>query len=456
MKIQHKVIYLLVVIFLLYTSLQSGFIYYSISNYSFNDFYKRLEIRAAVAAKIELESAKESHSIKKVDQEYLETLPNQADYFIPVKNRKSVQALPNEIPQTFFNEVIAQGKASYSKNSTFYSGILYTTDHKEQYVVIVSAENYFYTHHIVYLRNLLIGTLLFAILWIAFFSLLISKTLTKPIKNIINEVEKIGTENLHLRLKTPHQNDSLSQLTQTFNGMLTRLETSFETQKNFISNASHELNTPLTSIIGEADFALSKERDAQEYRCALQNILEAAEKLSKKTKALLFLAQTGYNGKSQTMELIRLDQLILDVKENAEKINAEFKIRIDFSLLPENPDLLKIYGNQQLLHLAISNIVINACKYSNNQVVNLALGVSSKNCLVIIRDSGIGIPANEMPYIYDPYFRASNTTGYEGYGIGLPLTRNIVQMHHGKLSLSSEVGKGTTVQIQLPIAPDSF
>ncbi|HTH58028.1 MAG TPA: HAMP domain-containing sensor histidine kinase, partial [Cyclobacteriaceae bacterium] len=278
-----------------------------------------------------------------------------------------------------------------------------------------------------------------------------SRTMDKPVQKIIHEVQKIGSENLHLRLYTPEQNDLLRKLTVTFNDMLNRLETSFNTQNNFVSNASHELNTPLTSIIAEADLALSRERQPHEYKHSLQKIMEEAEKLSKKTKALLFLAQTGFDGKSQKFEKVRIDQLVLDVRETIQKLNAEFKVSIDFNMLPENPEMLKVQGNQQLLHLALSNIIVNACKYSDSRLVYVSLGASDKEVFIVINDSGIGIPEKELQYIYDPYFRASNTTNYEGYGIGLPLSRNIVRLHKGSLHVNSILNHGTTVQINLPI-----
>src|SRR5690606_37389541 len=134
-----------------------------------------------------------------------------------------------------------------------------------------------------------------------------------------------------------------------------------------------------------------------------------------------------------------------------EKIINNPKIIIDFSLLPESPERLKVKGNEQLLHLALSNIIGNACKYSNCQPVKVALGASDKEIIIVVKDSGIGIPDNELQYIYNPYFRASNTTNYEGYGIGLPLSRNIIHMHNGTLDVASVVNEGTTVQIRIPI-----
>jgi signal transduction histidine kinase len=124
---------------------------------------------------------------------------------------------------------------------------------------------------------------------------------------------------------------------------------------------------------------------------------------------------------------------------------------MDFSLLPENPEKLKIKGNEQLLLLALCNIVENACKYSDLQPVQIALGASDSMVVIVIKDKGIGIPEKDLPYIFDPYYRASNTSNYEGYGIGLPLSRNIISMHKGELLISSLQGHGTTVQINLPM-----
>ncbi|MEC7263452.1 MAG: HAMP domain-containing sensor histidine kinase [Bacteroidota bacterium] len=452
MKIHYRIIYLLISVFFIYTLLFSGFIYYSISNFAFTDFYKRLEIRAATTAKIQLDNPDNASIIKEIRQEYLEKLPNQKDYIFPIKDNAIVLTDGQEsLPEEFGNTLLNQGFGSFRKGSIFYSGIKYTTIKGAEYIVVVSADNYFYSHHIAYLRNLLITSLLYALLLIVLVSMLISRTLVRPVQQIIKEVEMIGSENLHLRLRLPKSKDSIRNLAQTFNDMLNRLETTFETQKNFVSNASHELNTPLTSIIGEADYALSKERDAEQYKESLTDILCEAEKLEQKTKALLLLAQTGFDGKSQKLARLRADQLILDVKETVQKLNANFKIGLDFSLLPENPEMLKVKGNFYLLHLALTNIVVNGCKYSNGQPVFIALGASDTHVVIVVRDSGIGIPEKEMPYIYDPYFRASNTSEYAGYGIGLPLSRNIILMHNGELQVTSVEGKGTSVKINLPI-----
>lgn len=454
MKVQNKIIYILIIIFVSYTLVFSGFIYYSISNYAFTDFYKRLEIRAITTAKSQLEHESDVNIIKELRQEYLEKLQDEEIRIFPLEGKKEIP-LNSELSKykvSFLDKVLAEGKANYNDQRTYYYGTVYTSTANEDYLVIVSAENYFITHHVLYLRNLLFTSLVIALIIILVVSIMFSRRIIKPINDIIDKVKEISSDNLHLRLAAPKENDdTVSKLTQTFNDMLNRLETSFETQKNFISNASHELNTPLTSIIGEADVTLSKIRKPEEYIHSLQTILEEAEKLNKKTKALLLLAQTGFDGKVQKFKKLRIDQLILDVIDTCEKINPGNKVCLDFSLLPEHPELLKINANEPLLHLAISNIILNGCKYSDGKPVQVALGVADKEIILIVKDQGIGIPEEELKFIYDPYFRASNTKNYEGYGIGLPLARNIIKIHKGELLVSSAVNKGTTVQISLSV-----
>ena len=453
MKLQNKIVYILLTAFLGYTLLFSGFIYYSISRFSFTDFYKRLEIRAIATAKIELESQSDNTEVQQLRQDYLETLPNEKHVILEDISRKDVldDLRIKEYSKNFLTQILDKGISTYNSQNTFYYGTIYKTADGREHLIIFSAENYFSTHHLSYLRNLILTSLAIAFLLIVVFSIMFSRKIIEPIQNIIKKTKKIGLENLHMRLEVPDSNDSIRELTQTFNDMLNRLETSFETQKNFISNASHELNTPLTSIIGEADVTLSRIREPLEYIESMKAILEEAEKLHKKTQALLLLAQTGFDGKRQKFGKVRIDQLVLDVKETVGGIQTNSKIQLDFSLLPENPLLLKVLGNEQLLHLAVSNILLNACKYSNGTPVNIGLGVVERDIIIIVKDNGIGIPPDEMDYIFDPYFRASNTGNHEGYGIGLPLARNIVRLHGGKLIITSQLGKGTSVEIHLPL-----
>ena len=451
MKSQSKNILLLLIPFLIVIFLFSIFIYNSVSNYSEDYLFKLLEARAFKVAKEQLDKENGQITSSVYDLSISKKLPHEKDFFIPIKNNNDFinESKKIGIPVSFFKSVVRKGNAKFVDKRFLYKGIRYESN-DESFIVITAAENYFEMNQ----AENLIQTLLFAIgaaflllLYIAFYY---SKNIFKPITIITEKVKEISSENLYLRLNDNNSNDELNELARTFNQMLDRIETSFETQNNFISNASHELRTPLTAIIGEADVTLSKPRKEEDYVESLKIILQEADKLDNKTKALLFLAQTGFNGKVQKFEKLRIDELLWDVKENLENLNPKNKIFINMELLPENPAKLKVNGNKQLLHLALSNIISNGCKYSNFNIVTISIGSSDDFIYIVIKDNGIGIPKNELKYIYDPFFRASNTKKYEGYGIGLPLSRNIIRMHDGKLLVNSIENEGTTVQITLP------
>ncbi len=447
MRSYNKTLYLFIGILVVCVVLFASFIFYSITNFAFTDFYRRLDLRRKLAAERLLNTEHETDK-QALQTEYIEDLLNQKEFMAEVDSQGTVRPLM-AFPNVLLPKVSTIGPKNFKDGIIFYSTDIYKKDNRT-FLVGVSAENYFYTHHLAYLRNLLFISLLIACLLIIVISMIVKRSFLRPIHQIIEEVENIGSENLHLRLNESKEKNVLNKLAATFNRMLTRIETSFETQKNFISNASHELNTPLTSIIITADLALSKQRSDEDYRTALLRIMEAAGHLEKKTHALLLLARTGYEGNKLTFKPTRIDQAIMDAELMVKEINHTFKIKTDFSLLPEDSMRLKVNGILPLLHLALSNIISNACKYSADQTALIALGASKNSVVIIVKDNGIGIPADELKYVYDPYYRASNTANYSGYGIGLPLTRNIILMHKGTLKVTSIEGTGTTVTIELP------
>nr|WP_290938984.1 HAMP domain-containing sensor histidine kinase [Haliscomenobacter sp.] len=395
-----------------------------------------------------------AEAFKTIREQYFEKLEQERQYVFEVNATSTLSqaAKKYQLPLYFLKSVLKEGKTTSNDGNTFYAGIKYNLNNK-LYLVVVTAENYYVSHHLRVLRNILFGGMFLIVLITIYLSIYFSKHIFDPIKQITDKVKQISTENIHLRLEEKDTNNNeISELTATFNDLLNRLETAFETQKNFISNASHELSTPLTSIIGEADVALIKERTVEDYQLAMQNILQQAERLDQITKSLVFLARTGYKGKKIIFEIVRTDEIIWEVKSLIDQLNHQNHIILDLNLLPEDEKRLKIKGNRQLLQLALANILNNACKHSHNKPVIVYLASSDNQVIIVIKDEGVGIPKEEIAYIYDPFFRASNTHLFEGYGIGLPLARNIIKLHEGQLTLTSEVNVGTTVQIKIPIA----
>ncbi|MBS1566755.1 MAG: HAMP domain-containing histidine kinase, partial [Bacteroidetes bacterium] len=269
---------------------------------------------------------------------------------------------------------------------------------------------------------------------------------------IISRVKDISAHNLHLRLENRRGRDEISELTGTFNNMLDRLQASFETQNNFVSNASHELRTPLTTIIGEADLALSRPRSNEEYRESMLVIIREAEKLHSLTTHLLTLAQSGFDGRKQDWESLRIDELLWESMQAVENIEPASRHQWELESLPDNEADMNVIGNRHLLKQAFSNVLLNACKYSDYQKVQIALKPDASSIHLVVTDHGIGIPDAEQRYIFEPFYRASNTSRYEGHGVGLPLTRTIIRLHGGNIRVQSREGRGTTVYVTLPVS----
>ena len=299
MRTHFKVALLLFASNLLIVLLFGGAIYYLLNEYSYVDFYKRLETRATITAKYNLERNNLTiAAIQTIREQHLEKLPQEKEYLFEINTNSNLYKMAEkyQLPIQFLTTIWENNKANLKIDNTLYTGIKYNKEGK-RYLVIVSADNYYASHHLSFLRNILLGGIFFIILLIVYQSLYFSKHIFAPIKHITDNVKQISSDNIHLRLEETDNNNEIGELTSTFNDLLNRIETAFETQKNFISNASHELGTPLTAIIGEADVALIKERSAAEYQETLQKILQQAERLDQITKSLLFLAQTGYEGK---------------------------------------------------------------------------------------------------------------------------------------------------------------
>lgn len=432
------------------TILLSCFIYFFTAKYIRNDFFQRMKVRAGVAGQAFFEAS--DHNVtfyNEIREKHLQRLPEETEYIlrIPVAGR-TLDSLG--LSPTFMQEVESRGNARLRDDAYFYYGTIY--EHNgEKYVIVLSAYNQVGSRLLRNLRiNLLIGFAL-SITIVYLLSYVFSKEVVSPIRHMIDNARKISATNLHLRLPGgSNGKGEMAALIQTFNDMLDRLETSFETQNNFLSKAAHELRTPLTAISGEAELALSKPRSAEEYTRALDIIASQADQLQRHTSSLLELAQAGYNSKEPFMSEVRLDELLFEVKKILDFSEPNNQIQIDLSNLPEREDQITILGNYNLLKLALTNIVQNACKYSNNQQVYIAISSNFPNCIITVKDNGIGIPEKELKYIFDPFFRASNTNPYKGYGIGLPLAQKIIRLHRGNLDYISRENEGTTVRLSLP------
>lgn len=451
MSIRNKIILLFTTLTAVTVLFLSLFIYLYTRQYIERDFLHRMQVRAGIAAQVRLEGSDENTLFyQEMRERYLQHLPDETVYVFDTDHLRSFfDSLQVEVPLYFYQSYARDGKSGFRNGDMFFSAREHVHDGRN-YQVLLSAKNTIGAELLTDLRkNLVIGFII-ATAIVLLFSLILSHQLIDPIRNLIRNAKKITATNLHLRLGPREGKDEIAELTRTFNDMLDRLETSFETQNNFLNKAAHELRTPLTAIIGEAELALSRPREVNEYTHSLSVITREAEQLQHHTSSLLELAQAAYSSKETFMSEIRLDELLFAVKRLIDFTEPANQVCINLDALPESENQITIFGNTNLLKLALSNIIQNACKYSEQKKVVVTLSASKVYCIIKVQDQGIGIPENEMKYIFDPFFRASNTGEFRGYGFGLPLAQKIIRLHRGNLEYSSTENVGTTVEIELP------
>jgi len=277
-----------------------------------------------------------------------------------------------------------------------------------------------------------------------------SARLLRPIKKISEDVKEISAHNLARRIHMGKAHDEWYQLSYTLNDLLNRLQESFELQRRFISNASHELSTPLTSISSQLQVALQRERAAEEYRVVMHSIYQDVQHLIKLTQTLLEFAKASGDRGGLEIEFIRIDEILLALPAEILKIDSSFSVVIQFEDLPEEEEKLLVIGNEALLITAIRNIVINACKYSDDHKATVALKVKENNLLISIKNTGPGIPKEELETIFQPFYRIDDNRTAGGFGLGLSLASRIIKLHKGSIDVSSVVGKHTIFVIQVP------
>ncbi|MEL6592347.1 MAG: HAMP domain-containing sensor histidine kinase, partial [Bacteroidota bacterium] len=296
-------------------------------------------------------------------------------------------------------------------------------------------------------KGILLVGLLVSLILIYPVSLWAAQRALRPLSTKIRKAQRITASNLHLRLQVLNEKDEIGQLALTFNEVLDRLEMAFEMQKNFISNASHEIRNPITAIQGESEIILTKERSPKEYQEALQMINQESNRLGALVTALLDLSKTSAEDTELIQVPIRLDEVLIDLVAELAQRHDHNRFQLQFDEMPEDTDQLIIQGNPPLLRVAFINLLENAAKFSDPNPVQISLRLDDDRLEVVIRDHGIGIPAEDFSHILEPLYRASNARSYKGFGIGLAMTDRILNLHCGKLAFTSRESEGTTARV---------
>jgi heavy metal sensor kinase len=275
----------------------------------------------------------------------------------------------------------------------------------------------------------------------------------KPVERIRQTAQEIGESDLSRRIEVDSE-DELGRLTSTLNRMIGRLEAAFSRQRQFTADASHELRTPLAVVQAESTLALRKKRTQDDYRKSLGLISQEAAHMSAVVGKLLYLARIDAGKDQVNFERINLKELLTELASDIEVLAREKGIEFKLARL----ESLSIEGDRVKLEQLFLNLLENAIRYTpSGGSISASIVREGKAAVIIIKDTGIGISKEHMPHLFERFYRVdkARSRAEGGAGLGLAICQHIVEVHNGSIEVESQIGKGSTFSVSVPLAESS-
>lgn len=417
------------------------------------EFVDRLRYKITWRAEFIFDAQVKEHQIRQLHEQNKKRIV-EAQITVFDQHNKIVFADSDEqaYPLSRLQEVKQSNYLTWQENNELYMGLHYQFEGKP-YFIIGHAYDVTGFAHMERLQNILITIYLVALFFIFCSSFLFARYILKPINAIIHQIKDVSEHNLNKRVSSGTAKDELSELIHTFNDTFNRLEKSFNNQRHFVSIISHEFRTPLASMIAELELAQQLNTEVEEYRASIDSALLDAKDATVLSTALLDFARANYDSSQVNFTEIRLDEILLEAKLVVLEKNKDYRVSISFGTNEEaDGEEILVQGNAYLLKVAFANLIENACKYSGDKHAQVEISRLGKQAVVSIKDQGIGIAEQDIPHIFELFYRVAGTSTKDGHGIGLSIVQRILEMHRGSIEVNSMVDAGTTFLVLLHLS----
>src|ERR1043165_8327331 len=404
MKIQPKLTIYFAILVVALIIIRSLITYAAIYNYNEKEFYNRLHEKALTTASLLLKvNQVDSALLKIIDRSQYDLLEDEnisiydSTYKELYTNNDTVYF---QTSKALFDEIKEKKYLRYSQGPYKIIGIYYT-DAQTSAIITAGAIDEDGAALLQKVRNILLLTLLGSVLVTLIMGWFFVGKVLQPISAIIKKVSTLSPVEHSERLPPLVNKDEIFDLVNTFNGLFDKLEDSFNLQKSFTSNASHELFNPLAKMKSQIEVSLIQNREGESYRNTMYSVLEDLNELIKLLHDLLDFSKMQSNY-VLLRDPVRIDELLFEVRDQLLAQNPSFKIHIEFVNPPQSGEQFVFGGNKKLLETAIKNIIQNACKFSPDQSASVNLSIKGKSIFLAVADKGPGIPADEIPFIFEP------------------------------------------------------
>jgi signal transduction histidine kinase len=285
-------------------------------------------------------------------------------------------------------------------------------------------------------------------------SLALSRYAVRPFLLARAALLELSQDRLSERLFYPEADDEQGQIFSAINRLLDRVEEAMERQRRFVGGITHDIRTPLTIIKGDIEVALMQERTARSYREVLESNLEEVERIGKLVEDLLTLSRGNRGDLNLRVRGVHLDMLLREIRRQYQEAAAAKDITLSLYLEEE----VEMEGDTDRLRQVLVNLVENALHYTPaGGKIELSLFQEENTARILVRDTGVGIETQDLPHIFEPFYRGAQQSNYQGYGLGLAICQHIVSAHGGTIRVESQVGPegGTTFFVTLPLRPQA-
>ena len=418
------------------------YIYYTLSQYMYNNvesLIKEDSVRASEALEIRADGVKFNEDIDSISKET----------YIAVYSNKN-QLLLGKLPQNISAQTAPYFNSIYKINHLNDVWLVMDTqisDHGKSigWMRAVRSLNLIDST----LRNLLVVFVVIVPFYIIIAvggGLFIASRAFSPIDYITRTAKQIGHGDLKKRIRLVGSRDEVGRLAETFDEMLDRLEESFNREKQFVSDASHELRTPISVIMLHTEESLDGIKSETEYKESLETIFSESRKMSRIINQLLMLARGAEGNLEPQMEVVDLSLVVSSITD--EMAIAAKKAGVE--IFTEIEEKIMIAADQTLMTRLLINLIDNAIKYNHvGGWVKVSLSKEKNHIKLIVKDNGIGISKEDLPNIWNRFYRADKSHTGSGSGLGLSIVKWIVNAHGGTIAVKSEINYGSEFEVRL-------
>lgn len=418
------------ILFTVFLAIALLIVYFSFADFRKEEFYKRIKDRSLTTFKFLIEVDQiDLDLLKVIDRNTLNSLYNEKT--IIFEGRQVIYTSIDDIKINYDHSLLARAKLEkevFTTKGTDELVAIYINQNNKEYTILTEAFDKYgrrkmnflkWVMIIVYFAGLIVG-------WTATYFFV--KRVISPLESLKSNLHNINSSNLDIRLKQEGQGEEVNSLAANFNQMLERLQQSFSIKKDFVHYASHELRTPLTAMIGITENVLAQDLNAKQYRQALEKLYQKQQNLTDITNSLLLLSDYKMITERDYPQ-VRLDELLFRSVEIIQALFPNSMIEVNFDGDAATEESLMVNANVPLLTMAFNNLLKNALQYSSDKKAIVIIQLLEGEKKLIFKNVGAPLSPMEEHMLFTPFYRASNATATRGNGLGLPLVKQIAELH---------------------------